>query len=143
MIQWEEKHLPFLMMAFDDDVKISINLNKLVEARAKLLTQYEDYSNAVNTGEYLDENDVDKIAVNLRDTLTWDSLFFMVDGAILDYMGLHNPNKPHYGERSIETIELTMEKEKKEREKEFKKNFDMVKLESSSWTIEVPVRKKK
>ena len=130
-------------MTFDDDVKISINLNKLVEARAKLLTQYEDFSNAVATGEYLDENDIDRIAVNLRDTLTWDALFFMVDGAIYDYMGLKNPNKPHYGERSIETIEITREKEKKEREKEFKKNFDMVKLESSSWTIEVPVRKKK
>ncbi len=129
-------------MEFDDDVKITINLNKLVEARAKLLTQYEDYSNAVATGEYLDENDVDRIAVNLRDTLTWDALFFMVDGVILDYMGLKNPNKPNYGERSIETIELTMEKEKKEREKEFKKNFEMVKLESSSWTIEVPLRKK-
>ena len=130
-------------MAIDDDVKITINLNKLVDARARLLTQYEDYSKAVATGEYLDENDVDRIASKLRDTLTWDSLFFMVDGAILDYMGLHNPNKPHYGERSIETIELTMEKERKAREKEFKKNFDMVKLESSSWTIEVPVRKKK
>ena len=129
-------------MAFDDDVKISINLNKLVEARAKLLTQYEDYSKAVATGEYLDENDVDRIAVNLRDTLTWDALFFMVDGAILDYMGLKNPNKPHYGERSIETVEITMEKERKAREKEFKKNFEMVKLESSSWTIEVPLRKK-
>ena len=129
-------------MAFDDDVKISINLNKLVEVRAKLLTQYEDYSKAVATGEYLDENDVDRIAVNLRDTLTWDALFFMVDGAILDYMGLKNPNKPHYGERSIETIEITMEKEKKAREKEFKKNFEMVKLESPSWTIEVPLRKK-
>ena len=130
-------------MAIDDDVKITINLNKLVDARARLLTQYEDYSNAVATGEYLDENDVDRIASQLRDTLTWDALFFMVDGAILDYMGLKNPNKSNYGERSIETIELTMEKEKKEREKEFKKNFDMVKLESSSWTIEVPVRKKK
>ena len=130
-------------MAIDDDVKISINLNKLVEARAKLLTQYEDYSKAISTGEYLDENDVDRIAVNLRDTLTWDTLFFMVDTAIYDYMGLQHPDKPHYGERSIETIELTMEKEKKAREKEFKKNFDMVKLESSSWTIEVPVRKKK
>ena len=128
-------------MAIYDDVKITINLNKLVEARAKLLTQYEDYSKAVATGEYLDENDVDRIAVNLRDTLTWDALFFMVDGAILDYMGLHNPNKPHYGERSIETVELTMEKEKKAREKEFKKNFDLVKLESPSWTIEVPLRK--
>ena len=129
-------------MAFDDDVKISINLNKLVETRAKLLTQNEDYSHAVATGEYLDGEDIDRIAVQLRETLTWDSIYFMVDGAILDYMGLKNPNKPHYGERSIETIELTMEKDRKEREKEFKKNFDMVKLESPSWTIEVPVRKK-
>ena len=128
-------------MAFDDDVKISINLNKLVEARAKLLTQYEDYSNAVATGEYLDENDVDRIAVQLRETLTWDALYFMVDGAILDYMGLKNPNKPNYGERSIETVEITMEKERKAREKEFKKNFEMVKLEGGSWTIEVPKRR--
>ena len=129
-------------MAIDDDVKISINLNKLVEARAKLLTQYEDYSKAISTGEYLDENDIDRIAVNLRDTLTWDTLFFMVDTAIYDYMGLQHPDKPHYGERSIETIELTMEKERKEREKEFKKNFEMVDLVSSAWTIQVPRRKK-
>ena len=103
-------------MAFDDDVKISINLNKLVEIRAKLLTQYEDFSKAISTGEYLDENDIDRIAVQLRETLTWDSIYFMVDGAILDYMGLKNPNKPNYGERSIETIEITMEKEKKQLE---------------------------
>ena len=142
MIQWEEKHLPFLMMAFDDDVKITINLNELVEIRAKLLTQYEDYSKAVATGEYLDGNDIDRIAVQLRETLTWDALYFMVDGAILDYMGLKNPNKPNYGETSIETIEITMEKEKKERENEFKKNFEMVDLVSPAWTIQVPVRKK-
>ena len=129
-------------MAFDDDVKISINLNKLVEARAKLLTQYEDFSKAISTGEYLDGNDIDRIAVQLRETLTWDSIYFMVDTAIYDYMGLKHPDKPNYGERSIETIELTMEKERKEREKEFKKNFDMVKLDGGSWTIEVPVRKK-
>ena len=131
------------MSVFNDDVKITINLNELVEVRAKLLTQYEDYSHAVATGEYLDGNDIDRIATQLRETLTWDALYFMVDGAILDYMGLKNPNKPNYGETSIETIELTMEKERKEREKEFKKNFEMVKLESSAWTIEVPMRKKK
>ena len=122
-------------MSFDDDVKISINLNKLVEARAKLLTQYEDYSNAVATGEYLDENDVDRIAVKLRDTLTWDALFFMVDGAILDYMGLKNPNKPNYGETAGNEPAATYEKNRQQ--------FKMVKLESPSWTIEVPVRKKK
>ena len=128
-------------MAIDDDVKITINLNKLVEARAKLLTQYEDYSKAVATGEYLDENDVDRIATKLRETLTWDTLYFMVDGAILDYMGLKNPNKPNYGETSIETVEITMEKERKAREKEFKKNFNMVTLDGGCWKIDVPVRK--
>ena len=128
-------------MAINDDIKITINLNELVEVRAKLLTQYEDYSNAIATGEYLDVEDLDRIALKVRESITWDTLWFAVDSAILDYMGLKNPNKPNYGERTIETIELTMEKEKKEREKEFKKNFDLVKLESPSWTIEVPKRR--
>jgi len=127
-------------MAIDDDIKITINLNKLVDVRARLLTQYENYASKVVEGEYLDENDVDRIASKLRDTLTWDALFSMVDESILEYLDI---NETHYGERTIETIELTMEKERKEREKEFKKNFDLVKLESSSWTIDVPLRKKK
>ena len=127
-------------MAINDDIKISINLNELVEIRAKLISQYDDYSEKVCKGEYLDGGDIDRIATGLRDTLTWDALYSMVDDAVLDYLGM---KETHYGERTIETIELTMEKEKKEREKEFKKNFEMVKLESSSWTIEVPVRKAK
>ena len=131
------------MRAIYDDNSILINLNELVEIRAKLLTQYEDYSKAVSTGEYLDGNDIDRIATQLRETLTWDTLYHMIDTAIYDYMGLQHPDKPHYGERSIETIELTMEKERKAREKEFKKNFDMVDLVSPAWTIQVPVRKKK
>ena len=125
-------------MAINDDIKITINLNELVEARAKLLTQYGDYSEKIVKGEYLDGNDVDRIASKLRDTLTWDALFCMVDEAVLEYLDL---NETHYGERSIETVELTMEKEKKAREKEFKKNFDMVTLDGGCWKIEVPVRK--
>ena len=127
-------------MAIYDDVKITINLNELVEIRAKLISQYDDYSEKISKGEYLDGGDIDRIATGLRDTLTWDTLYSMVDDAVLDYLGM---KETHYGERTIETIELTMEKERKEREKEFKKNFDLVKLESSSWTIEVPVRKTK
>jgi len=129
-------------MAIYDDVKITINLNELVEIRAKLLTQYEDYSEAVSTGEYLDENDIDRIASQLRETLTWDTLYFMVDTAIYDYMGLKHPDKPNYGETAGDEPAATFEKERKAREKEFKKNFDLVKLESPAWTIEVPVRKR-
>ena len=127
-------------MAIYDDVKITINLNELVEIRAKLISQYDDYSEKVSKGEYLDGGDIDRIATGLRDTLTWDTLYSMVDDAVLDYLGI---KETHYGERTIETIELTMEKEKKAREKEFKKNFEMVKLESSAWTLEVPKRKSK
>ena len=123
----------------DTDVKITINLNKLVDARARLLTQYENYASKIVEGEYLDENDVDRIASKLRDTLTWDALFSMVDESILEYLDL---NETHYGERSIETVEITMEKERKAREKEFKKNFDMVTLDGGCWKIDVPVRKK-
>ena len=122
-------------MAINDDIKITINLNELVEARAKLLTQYEDYSKAVATGEYLDGEDIDRIAVKLRETITWDTLYFMVDGAILDYMGLKDPNKPNYGETAGNEPAATYEKNRQQ--------FKMVKLESPSWTIEVPVRKNK
>ena len=127
-------------MAIDDDVKITINLNKLVDVRARLLTQYEDYSQAVATGEFLDENDVDRIASNLRDTLTWDTLYFMVDSAIYDYMGLKHPDKPHYGETAGDEPAATFEKERKARAKYFKEHFEMVTLDGGSWQIEVPRR---
>ena len=125
-------------MAINDDIKISINLNELVEARAKLQSQYGDYSEKVVKGEYLDGADIDRIATGLRDTLTWDTLYQMVDEAVLEYLGIKEKNPSI----TIESIDVTMEKEQKEREKEFKKNFEMVKLESSSWTIDVPARKK-
>ena len=126
-------------MAINDDIKITINLNELVEIRAKLVTQGVDYSKEIVMGEYMDKHDIDEIATKLRGTLTWDSLYFMVDTAIQEWLGVHDT---HYGERTIETIELTMEKEKKEREKEFKKNFDMVTLDNGCWKIDVPVRKR-
>ena len=125
-------------MAINDDIKITINLNELVEIRAKLISQYDDYSDKVVKGEYLDGGDIDRIATGLRDTLTWDTLYQMVDEAVLEYLGIKEKNPSI----TIESIDVTMEKEKKEREKEFMKNFDLVKLESSSWTLDVPVRKK-
>ena len=118
----------------DNDVKITINLNELVDIRANLLTQYEDFSKAVATGEYLDENDVDKIASNLRETLTWDMLYGMVDDAILKYL---DKLETHYGEIQPEP---GRENYLNQIEKN-KKQFEMVDLVSPSWTIQVPRRK--
>jgi hypothetical protein len=116
----------------DDDVKITINLNKLVDVRARLLSQYGDYSDKIVEGEYLDENDVDRIASKLRDTLTWDTLYSMVDVAVLEYLDL---NETHYGETAGDEPAKTYEKNRQQ--------FKIVKLESPSWTIDVPVRKNK
>ena len=116
----------------DDDVKITINLNKLVEARAKLQSQYKDYSSKICRGEYLDGNDIDRIASKLRDTLTWDTLYSMIDEAVLEYLGI---KETHYGETAGDEPAKTYEKNRQQ--------FKMVKLESPSWTIDVPVRKNK
>ena len=119
-------------MAIDDDVKITINLNKLVDIRARLLTQREDYSEKIIKGEYLDENDIDRIATKLRDTLTWDTLFHMIDDSILEYLDI---KETHYGETAGNEPAATYEKNRNQ--------FTIVDLVSPSWTIQVPIRKKK
>ena len=118
-------------MAINDDIKITINLNELVEIRAKLISQYDDYSEKISKGEYLDGGDIDRIATGLRDTLTWDALYSMVDDAVLDYLGM---KETHYGETAGNEPAATYEKNRQQ--------FKIVKLESPSWTIDVPVRKK-
>ena len=119
-------------MAIYDDVKISINLNELVEIRAKLISQYDDYSEKVCKGEYLDGGDIDRIATGLRDTLTWDTLYQMVDEAVLEYLGI---KENHYGETAGDEPAKTYEKNRQQ--------FKIVDLVSPSWTIQVPVRKNK
>ena len=120
-------------MAINDDIKITINLNELVEIRAKLISQYDDYSEKVNKGEYLDGGDIDKIAVKLRETLTWDALYYMIDDSILEYLGM---KEDHYGEIQPEPGREDMLNQIEKN----KKQFEMVDLVSPAWTIQVPRR---
>ncbi len=111
-------------MAIYSDVKIEINLSELVAIRASFL------------GEQMSEGEIEDLANELRLTLTWDTLFGMVDEAILEYL---EKSEKCYGEilpepgREVEINRL--EKERKE--------FEMVDLVSPSWTIKVPRRKQK
>ena len=119
------------------NVQITIDLNELVWARGEHLKQ--DMS--VNQNEYLAET--------LRRTLTWDTMYGMIDQAILEFFDNHEHPEiwdPHYGQISPEPgreKELqNIEKAAKEREKA-RKEFEMVDLVSSAWTIKVPRRIKK
>ncbi len=127
-------------MAIYDDVKITINLNELVAARGEFLFKDDDVS--------MSDNQVDYLAEKLRTTLTWDTLYSMVDQSILEFFDCHEHPEvwdPHYGEIQPEPgreAELTrLEKEAKQRKKYFEDNFEMVDLEGGSWTIQVPRRK--
>ncbi len=124
-------------MAIHNNVQITIDLNELVWARGEHLKQ----EMSVNQAEYLAET--------LRRTLTWDTLYSMVDECILEFFDNHEHPEiwdPHYGEIQPEPgreAELNqMEKAAKLREKA-KKEFEMVDLVSPAWTIKVPRRIKK
>ncbi len=124
-------------MAIHNNVQITIDLNELVWARGEHLKQ----EMSVNQAEYLAET--------LRRTLTWDTLYSMVDECILEFFDNHEHPEiwdPHYGEIQPEPgreAELNqIEKAAKLREKA-KKEFEMVDLVAPAWTIKVPRRIKK
>ena len=115
------------------NVQITIDLNELVWARGEHLKQ----EMSVNQAEYLAET--------LRRTLTWDTMYGMIDQAILEFFDNHEHPEiwdPHYGETAGNEPAATFEKQAKEREKA-KKEFEMVDLVSPAWTIQVPRRIKK
>ena len=116
------------------NVQIVIDLNELVWARGEHLKQ----EMSVNQAEYLAET--------LRRTLTWDTMYGMIDQAILEFFENHEHPEiwdPHYGEIQPEPgreDELNkLEKAAKQREKS-RKEFEMVDLVSPAWTIQVPRR---
>ena len=114
-------------------VQITIDLNELVWARGQFLK----CEMSVNQNEYL--------ADNLRRSLTWDTMYSMIDQTILEFFDNHEHPEiwdPHYGETAGNEPAATFEKQAKEREKA-KKEFEMVDLVSSAWTIKVPRRIKK
>ena len=119
------------------NVQITIDLNELVWARGEHLKQ----EMSVTQNDYLAET--------LRRTLTWDTMYGMIDQAILEFFENHEHSElwdPDYGEIQPEPgreDELNkLEKAAKQREKA-RKEFEMVDLVSPAWTIKVPRRIKK
>ena len=120
---------PYDDTGIHNNVQITIDLNELVWARGEYLKQ----EMSVNQSEYLAET--------LRRTLTWDTLYSMIDQTILEFFENHEHPEiwdPHYGEIQPEP---GREAELNQIEKN-KKQFEMVDLVSPAWTIQVPRLKK-
>ena len=104
--------------------EIRIDLNELVSIRSSFL------------GEKLSEEDVENLGDELKYSLTFDTLYGMVDQAILEYL---DKDENHYGEIQPEPGREDMLNQIEKN----KKQFEMVDLEGGAWTIQVPRRKKK
>tara|TARA_B100000427_G_C15179757_1_gene451037 strand:+ start:165 stop:593 length:429 start_codon:yes stop_codon:yes gene_type:complete len=110
------------------NVQITIDLNELVWARGEFLKQ----EMSVNQAEYLAET--------LRRTLTWDTMYSMIDQTILEFFDCHEHPEiwdPHYGEIAGDEPAKSFE----EAQKRFKRDFTMITIKNSAWELEVPIRK--
>jgi hypothetical protein len=124
-------------MAMYNNIQITIDLNELVQTRGEFL-----FKDSEDSG--MSENQIQYIAERLRTTLTWDSIYHMVDTSILEFYDCHEHPEiwdPHYGEIQPEPgREAELVAQEKAR-KQFKKEFKMVTIENSAWSLDVPVRR--
>ena len=138
-------------MSIDKDIKVTINLNKIVEERLTKMMGYINFGDKVIDGTLISTDDIDKIAVNARSSIDLNPLFDSVDLLICNHLGIEKPSVNdmvygvHYGEiqpePGREAYLTKLESEAKKRKAYFKKNFEMKELKGGSWTIDVPVRK--
>ena len=139
-------------MSVDKDIKVTINLNKIVEERLTKMMGYINFGDKVIDGTLISTDDIDEIAVNARSNIDLNPLFDSVDLLICNHLGIEKPSVNdmvygvHYGEiqpePGREAYLTKLESEAKKRKAYFEKNFELKELEGGSWTIEVPVRKK-
>ena len=139
-------------MSIDKDIKVTINLNKIVEERIIKMMGYINFGDRAINGNLISNSDIDKIAVNARSQINLNELFDSIDTLIFDHLGIPKPSinemvhGVHYGEiqpePGREAYLTKLESDAKKRKAYFKKNFDLVDLSGGSWTIQVPLRKK-
>ena len=138
-------------MSIDKDIKVTINLNKIVEERLTKMMGYINFGDKVIDGTLISTDDIDEIAVNARSSIDLNPLFDSVDLLICNHLGIEKPSVNdmvygvHYGEiqpePGREAYLTKLESEAKKRKAYFEKNFELKVLEGGSWTIDVPVRK--
>ena len=138
-------------MGIDKDIKVTINLNKIVEERLTKMMGYVNFGDKSIDGTLISTDSIDEIAVNARSHVDLNSLHSSIDLLICDHLGIPKPtindmvHGVHYGEiqpePGREAYLTKLESDAKKRRAYFKKNFDLVDLNGSSWTIQVPLRK--
>ena len=72
----------------DTDIKVTINLNKLVEERIKKMGAYRDFAEKSVMGTLVSTSDIDQIAIKSRSCINLADTYAAIDKLICDHLGI-------------------------------------------------------
>ena len=72
----------------DTDIKITINLNKMVEERITKMGAYRDFAEKSVMGTLVSTNDIDEIAIKSRSCIDLNATHAAIDKLICEHLGI-------------------------------------------------------
>ena len=86
----------------DTDIKITINLNKIVENRIKQMGAYRDFAEKSVMGTLVSTDDIDTIAVKSRSCIDLSNTYAAIDRLIEQHLGIRQSTLKDmvFGERN-------------------------------------------
>ena len=86
----------------DTDIKVTINLNKIVENRIKQMGAYRDFAEKSIQGTLVSTDDIDTIAVKSRSCIDLSNTYAAIDRLIEQHLGIRESTLDDmiFGERN-------------------------------------------
>ena len=72
----------------DTDIKVTINLNKIVEERIKKMGAYRNFAAKEIAGELVSTSDIDEIAVKSRSYINLNDTYAAIDKLICEHLDI-------------------------------------------------------
>ncbi len=72
----------------DTDIKVTINLNKIVENRIKQMGAYRDFAEKSVMGTLVSTDDIDEIAIKSRSCIDLSNTYAAIDKLICEHLGI-------------------------------------------------------
>ena len=72
----------------DTDIKVTINLNKIVENRIKQMGAYRDFAEKSIQGTLITTSGIDEIAIKSRSCIDLNDTYAAIDKLICEHLGI-------------------------------------------------------
>ena len=86
----------------DTDIKVTINLNQIVEERIKKMSAYRNFAEKSIMGTLVSTSDIDEIAIKSRSYINLSDTYAAIDKLICEHLGIRESTVKDmiFGERS-------------------------------------------